>query len=184
MQPKKASAKEGEGAGRGPCGLRNSELGPLLHKRFIFFDKKFNIFYICGRKTDPSRFFMLDFLANYWPFIVAFVLIFLGVFAFRGVRKALKEGGGAFSLETIKKNTEPNFAALKQKSRALLADADMICEVKEGSHLVPRKKTSSSSAAPCLRSTSSPCSWCPAPTRSPTSSARPNRVCVAVSTTW
>ena len=24
-----ASAKEGEGAGRGPCGLRNSELGPL-----------------------------------------------------------------------------------------------------------------------------------------------------------
>ena len=26
-----ASAKEGEGAGRGPCGLRNSELGPLPH---------------------------------------------------------------------------------------------------------------------------------------------------------
>ena len=26
---KKASAKDGEGAGRGPCGLRNSELGPL-----------------------------------------------------------------------------------------------------------------------------------------------------------
>ena len=25
----KASAKDGEGAGRGPCGLRNSELGPL-----------------------------------------------------------------------------------------------------------------------------------------------------------
>ena len=24
----KASAKDGEGAGRGPCGLRNSELGP------------------------------------------------------------------------------------------------------------------------------------------------------------
>ena len=23
-----ASAKDGEGAGRGPCGLRNSELGP------------------------------------------------------------------------------------------------------------------------------------------------------------
>ena len=27
----KASAKEGEGAGRGPCGLRNSELGPRPH---------------------------------------------------------------------------------------------------------------------------------------------------------
>ena len=27
----KASAKDGEGAGRGPCGLRNSELGPRPH---------------------------------------------------------------------------------------------------------------------------------------------------------
>ena len=27
----KASANGGEGAGRGPCGLRNSELGPLPH---------------------------------------------------------------------------------------------------------------------------------------------------------
>ena len=27
-----ASAKDGEGAGRGPCGLRNSELGPLPHE--------------------------------------------------------------------------------------------------------------------------------------------------------
>ena len=26
-----ASAKDGEGAGRGPCGLRNSELGPRPH---------------------------------------------------------------------------------------------------------------------------------------------------------
>ena len=31
-----ASAKEGEGAGRGPCGLRNSELGPLAHNFCIF----------------------------------------------------------------------------------------------------------------------------------------------------
>ena len=30
----KALAKDGEGAGRGPCGLRNSELGPRPH---IFF---------------------------------------------------------------------------------------------------------------------------------------------------
>ena len=83
---------------------------------------------------------MLDFLANYWPYIVALVVIVLLVFAIRGLRKALKEGGGAFSLETIRKNTEPNFAALKQKSKALLADADMICETKEGSNLVIPKK--------------------------------------------
>ena len=83
---------------------------------------------------------MLDFLANYWPYLIALVVIVLAIFAFRGVRKALKEGGGAFSLETIKKNTEPNFAALKQKSKALLADADMICETKEGSNLVIPKK--------------------------------------------
>ena len=70
---------------------------------------------------------MLDFLANYWPYIVALVVVVLLVFAIRGLHKALKEGGGAFSLETIRKNTEPNFAALKQKSKALLADADMIC---------------------------------------------------------
>ena len=82
---------------------------------------------------------MLDFLANYWPYIVALVVIVLAVFAFRGLRKALKEGG-AFSLETIRKNTEPNFAALKQKSKALLTDADMICETKEGSNLVIPKK--------------------------------------------
>ena len=83
---------------------------------------------------------MLDFLANYWPWLVAIVIVVLAIFAFRGVRKALKEGGGAFSLETIRKNTEPNFAALKQKSKALLADADMICETKEGSNLVIPKR--------------------------------------------
>jgi hypothetical protein len=30
-----ASAKDGEGAGRGPCGLRNSELGPLPHEFLV-----------------------------------------------------------------------------------------------------------------------------------------------------
>ena len=30
-----ASAKDGVGAGRGPCGLRNSELGPRPHDLFI-----------------------------------------------------------------------------------------------------------------------------------------------------
>lgn len=83
---------------------------------------------------------MLDFLANNWPYLVAIVLVVVIIFAVRGVRKALREGGGAFSLETIKKTTEPNFAALKQKSQALLADADMICEVKEGSNYVIPKK--------------------------------------------
>ncbi len=84
---------------------------------------------------------MLDFLANYWPYLIALVVIVLGVFAFRGARKALKEGGGAFSVETIRKNSEPNFAALKQKSQALLADADMICDIKEGStYVIPKKE--------------------------------------------
>ena len=83
---------------------------------------------------------MLDFLANYWPYLIALVVIVLAVFAFSGLRKALKEGGGAFNLETIRKNSEPNFAALKQKSKALLADADMICETKENSNLVMPKK--------------------------------------------
>jgi len=79
---------------------------------------------------------MLDFLANNWPYIIIAIVVVLIIFAVRGVRKALKEGGGAFRLETIKRNTEPNFAALKMKSKALLADADMICEVREGSNLV------------------------------------------------
>jgi hypothetical protein len=83
---------------------------------------------------------MLDFLANYWPWLIAVTVVVLAVFAFRGLRKALKEGGGAFNLETIKRNTDPNFAALKQRSKALLADADMICETKEGSNLVMPKK--------------------------------------------
>jgi len=84
---------------------------------------------------------MLDFLANNWPYLIALVVIVFAVFAVRGLRKALKEGGGAFSLDTIKKATEPNFAALKQKSQALLVDADMICEVKEGaSYVIPKKE--------------------------------------------
>ena len=39
----KASAKDGEGAGRGPCGLRNSELGPRPHD--VLFHIKKNDFY-------------------------------------------------------------------------------------------------------------------------------------------
>lgn len=84
---------------------------------------------------------MLDFLSNYWWVILIVVVVVLAIFVIRGVRKALKEGGGAFSLETIKKNTEPNFAALKQKSKALLMDADMICEIQEGrTFVLPNKE--------------------------------------------
>ena len=36
-----ASAKDGEGAGRGPCGLRNSELGPRPHDVHLAFKKIF-----------------------------------------------------------------------------------------------------------------------------------------------
>ena len=35
-----ASAKDGEGAGRGPCGLRNSELGPRPHDVLFAFKKQ------------------------------------------------------------------------------------------------------------------------------------------------
>ncbi len=84
---------------------------------------------------------MLDFLASYWWVILIVVVVVLLVFVIRGVRKALKEGGGAFNLETIQKNTEPNFAALKQKSQALLADADMICDIQDGrSFVLPKKE--------------------------------------------
>jgi hypothetical protein len=36
-----ASAKDGEGAGRGPCGLRNSELGPRPHEVLLASKKDF-----------------------------------------------------------------------------------------------------------------------------------------------
>ena len=37
-----ASAKDGEGAGRGPCGLRNSELGPRPHDvLFAFINRQY-----------------------------------------------------------------------------------------------------------------------------------------------
>ena len=36
-----ASAKDGEGAGRGPCGLCNSELGPRPHDVHFAFKKIF-----------------------------------------------------------------------------------------------------------------------------------------------
>ena len=44
----KASAKDGKGAGRGPCGLRNSELGPLPQN---FYTKK--------TRLSKTSFFMI-----------------------------------------------------------------------------------------------------------------------------
>ena len=82
---------------------------------------------------------MLDFFANYWPYILILVVVVVLFFAIRGALKGLK-ARSPFNMENIRKSTEPNFLALQQKSKALLADADMICETKPNSHLVLPKK--------------------------------------------
>lgn len=83
---------------------------------------------------------MLDFLANYWPYLVVLVVVILLFFVLRGVFKGLK-ARSPFNMENIRKSTEPNFLALQQKSKALLADADMICEIKPGSdQVIPKKE--------------------------------------------
>lgn len=82
---------------------------------------------------------MIDFLSNSWPFILALFILVLILAIVRAVRKFLREGGGAFRLDAIKQNSEPNKEALKAKSQALLADADMICTV-QGSLVVPSKE--------------------------------------------
>ena len=48
-----ASAKDGEGAGRGPCGLRNSELGPRPHDVLFAFKKDFIQFLSAIKRTAP-----------------------------------------------------------------------------------------------------------------------------------
>ncbi|SHK26182.1 hypothetical protein [Fibrobacter sp. UWB12] len=83
---------------------------------------------------------MLDFLANYWPYLVILVVVILLFFVLRGFLKGLK-ARSPFNMENIRKSTEPNFLALQQKSKALLADADMICEIKPGSdQVIPKKE--------------------------------------------
>lgn len=83
---------------------------------------------------------MLDFLANYWVYLVILVVLVVLFFAARGALKGLK-ARSPFNLENIRKSTEPNFLALQQKSKALLADADMICEIKPGSsQVIPKKE--------------------------------------------
>jgi len=49
-----ASAKDGEGAGRGPCGLRNSELGPRPHDVLFAFKKQ---------TVSNPKYSILDFLS-------------------------------------------------------------------------------------------------------------------------
>ena len=82
---------------------------------------------------------MLDFLANNWPYLIILVVVILLFFVLRGFLKGLK-ARSPFSMENIRKSTEPNFLALQQKSKALLADADMICEIKPCSDQVSPKK--------------------------------------------
>ena len=48
-----ASAKDGVGAGRGPCGLRNSELGPRPHNVIIALKNGFGL---CAQKISYFNF--------------------------------------------------------------------------------------------------------------------------------
>ncbi len=80
-----------------------------------------------------------DFFANYWPLIVVLVIIVVIVAAVRAVRRVLKEGGGAFRVATARQSTEPNKLWVKQVSKALIADADMICNTK-GELIAPTKE--------------------------------------------
>ena len=58
-----ASAKDGEGAGRGPCGLRNSELGPLLHDVLFHLRGSVNPFrFIFGPKVPFLRVYIMEVL--------------------------------------------------------------------------------------------------------------------------
>ncbi|MDR1759357.1 MAG: hypothetical protein LBR60_02380 [Fibrobacter sp.] len=82
---------------------------------------------------------MLAFLSEYWVYLVVLVVVVILAAVVRGVIKFLRDGGGAFRLSDIQKNSEPNKAALKEKSKALLQDADMICEV-QGDRVAPSKE--------------------------------------------
>lgn len=82
---------------------------------------------------------MISFLSQYWPYLVAFLVLVVILALIRGVRKFLREGGGAFRLSEVKKYSEPNKEVLKEKSKALLQDADIVCEVKN-EQIVPGKE--------------------------------------------
>jgi hypothetical protein len=72
---------------------------------------------------------MLDFFTNAWPLLLGIFIVIVIVAIIRGVKRFLRDGGGAFRMETIMRNTNANLEALKQKSEALLKDADMVCPV-------------------------------------------------------
>lgn len=82
---------------------------------------------------------MLDFFSAYWPLILILFVLVIIVFAIRGVRRALKEGGGAFKVENAKKASDANLLWLKQAYKAIALDADLICKTK-GDYIVPTKQ--------------------------------------------
>ena len=83
--------------------------------------------------------FIFNFFSTYWPLILILVLVVIVIAAIRAVRRILKEGGGAFQVSTAKKSSEPNKLWIKQVSKALVADCDMICETK-GELIKPTKQ--------------------------------------------
>ncbi len=80
-----------------------------------------------------------NFFSEYWVVILILVILVVILAAIRAVRKVMKEGGGAFNLETIRKNSEPNREVIRYKGKAMLKDADVVCEVK-GNRVVPRRE--------------------------------------------
>ena len=80
-----------------------------------------------------------EFFANYWWLILIIFVVVAIVAVIRAVRRVIKEGGGAFDLNTIKKNTAPNLEFVRQKGQAMMKDADVICEIKNG-RVIPKKQ--------------------------------------------
>ena len=80
-----------------------------------------------------------DFFANYWWVLLILVVLVVIFAAIRAVRRVIKEGGGAFDLETIKKNTDPNLEFVLHAGKAMLADADVVCEIKNG-RVIPKRE--------------------------------------------
>ncbi|MCK9183428.1 MAG: hypothetical protein M0P13_11220 [Fibrobacteraceae bacterium] len=80
-----------------------------------------------------------SFFAENWIFIVILLVLVVIIAIIHAVRKVLREGGGAFRLDTIKKNSDPNKEYIKIKAQAMLKDADMICEV-SGNHVIPKRE--------------------------------------------
>ena len=79
-----------------------------------------------------------NFFSTYWPVLVILLVVVVVLAIVRAVRRFLKEGGGAFRLETARKCSEPNMLFLTQCSKAVLADADIVCKYK-GEFVTPTK---------------------------------------------